>query len=501
LTALATVNEATELSQGSEPAAFWFPAHVDSRGRLYAYGTGLNPHGDDLSRNLLRFANGKPIGERKPRLKTAPHAPPACGPTALAAYVAGAFGRDKLSWGERIRWTEDNEKMLRRIAEDPLGNRAEWEAEADGDGIWSALAAAREWTDYLDSGRSSAFVTKLPCYIDGTCNGLQHFAALARDEILGRSVNLLPRGDRPDVDGPSDIYQTVADRLLDLVHEARDHGLPEDRRAANLWLRLRPFKGNKAPRSIAKQAVMTKPYGATFEVMLKEVHAFWEAANGPEEWRDVQLQDDEDETEVRKLRGWLAKKLQAALGDTAGSANEIMEWLKASTRLMLKHRVEIAPPWRTPSGWPWLSKYQSIDEKTHVLKQPGERPREFSTYTENLTKPDKRKQAAGIAPNFVQGLDAAALMLAVSKMTGDGVHAVTTIHDSVGCLAPDMPVVARAVREGFAETHEANPLASYREAVLAALPMNDKARAKLPPLPKQGTLDIRRVPASEYLFC
>ncbi len=50
-------------------------------------------------------------------------------------------------------------------------------------------------------------LTPVPTYVhtcllaqDGTCNGLQHYAALARDEVCGAAVNLLP------ADKPGDVY-------------------------------------------------------------------------------------------------------------------------------------------------------------------------------------------------------------------------------------------------------------------------------------------------------
>lgn len=60
----------------------------------------------------------------------------------------------------------------------------------------------------------------------------------------------------------------------------------------------------------------------------------------------------------------------------------------------------------------------------------------------------------------MQGLDAAALMPTVEMMKATEVAALTTIHDCVGGLASDMPAIAEAVRVGFVEAHEANPLAS-----------------------------------------
>ena len=41
---------------------------------------------------------------------------------------------------------------------------------------------------------------RLPVHQDGSCNGLQHYAALGRDEAGGEQVNLMPR------ERPGDVY-------------------------------------------------------------------------------------------------------------------------------------------------------------------------------------------------------------------------------------------------------------------------------------------------------
>jgi DNA-directed RNA polymerase len=71
------------------------------------------------------------------------------------------------------------------------------------------------------------------------------------------------------------------------------------------------------------------------------------------------------------------------------------------------------------------------------------------------------------------------------------------IHDCIGGLAPDMDIIADAVRAGFVKCHEAVPLERFREAVLLALP----AGVDLDLLPERGEFDVRRVLGSEYFFC
>lgn len=75
---------------------------------------------------------------------------------------------------------------------------------------WQTLAACMEvakalrWPDGPE-----AYVCHLPIHQDGSCNGLQHYAALGRDQVGAESVNLAPS------DRPQDVYSNVAALVLE----------------------------------------------------------------------------------------------------------------------------------------------------------------------------------------------------------------------------------------------------------------------------------------------
>jgi len=468
-----TLDEANELR--SEPC-FWYPAFADFRGRIYPSPTmGLSPHGSDLGKALLMFANGKPIGTSWRH---------------LAAQVAKAFGHDKIGWDERVQWTEDNSEMILRIATDPLGNRQEWLREA-GEDIWTALAAAIEWKRWLDEGRSEDFITHLPCQIDGTCNGMQHYAALARDTRLAKLVNLC----RGEEQAPRDLYMAVAQRLLEVVRASRNASMhSDDWRCSELWRRL-SLDNPKALRPLAKVAVMTKSYGGSYGNVRDAVDEFHdEITEGkPDEWRDVGDPETKEGAKARReVREWLAKKLNAVLKEFTGSADAIANWLKKADGLLAENNVPLI--YRTPSGWPWANTELKTDRDRPKFTGPDGKQHQITVRKELQGQHDKSEQAKGIAPNFIHGLDAAALVLAVNEMVAGGVEALTTIHDCVGCLAPDMPVVARAFRSGFVRVHEAMPLDSYRETVVAHL----SDRVKLNEIPARKSFDVSEVLEAPY---
>ena len=81
---------------------------------------------------------------------------------------------------------------------------------------------------------------------DGSCNGLQHYAALGRDLNGAKSVNLFPS------DRPQDVYSSV----LEIVEEQRKI----DEKSNEIAKVLSGF----ITRKVIKQTVMTTVYNVTF---------------------------------------------------------------------------------------------------------------------------------------------------------------------------------------------------------------------------------------------
>jgi DNA-directed RNA polymerase len=142
--------------------------------------------------------------------------------------VANLFGGgvDKLPLDEREQYVIDHMPDILDSVADPLGERGgkTWWQQAEDP--WQCLAACFELVSAVQAPDPAAFMSRLPvqqvCFYqgplrvvvrqvltapaqqDGSCNGLQHYAALSRDEDGGRAVNLLP-GDRP-----ADVYRCLA---------------------------------------------------------------------------------------------------------------------------------------------------------------------------------------------------------------------------------------------------------------------------------------------------
>jgi DNA-directed RNA polymerase len=88
----------------------------------------------------------------------------------------------------------------------------------------------------------------LHVHVDGSCNGMQHYAAFGRDSNGGRQVNLA------DAERPGDVYTAI----LKLVIKDMENENNED------FLEIAEgLKGNVSRKTI-KQTVMTSVYGVTF---------------------------------------------------------------------------------------------------------------------------------------------------------------------------------------------------------------------------------------------
>ena len=220
----------------------YFPCNIDFRGRAYPIAPNLNHVGSDLCRGLLRFADSKPIG--------------AAGFKWMKIHLCNLFGNNKISLDEREKWTDANLADVIDSAKNPLSGRRWW---ATAESPFQALACCMELNAAIESGDPERYQSSLPVHQDGSCNGLQHYAALGRDVDGARAVNLIGGSS----DQPGDVYVSVLKIVLDKIEaDSRISELETDvkllnsRKYANLLL-------GKVDRKVIKQTVMTSVYGVT----------------------------------------------------------------------------------------------------------------------------------------------------------------------------------------------------------------------------------------------
>ena len=155
-----------------EDDRIYFPYSIDFRGRAYPVPPNLNHLGSDLCRGLLMFDLAKPLGPD--------------GLMWLKIHLANLFGHNKISHMERAAWCDEHIHEIRNSANQPLeGNK--WWIQAEEP--FQALATCIEIINAIDHPEGhEQYLCRLPVHQDGSCNGLQHYAALGKDADGGKGM-------------------------------------------------------------------------------------------------------------------------------------------------------------------------------------------------------------------------------------------------------------------------------------------------------------------------
>ncbi|UZJ54205.1 hypothetical protein CBS101457_003525 [Exobasidium rhododendri] len=419
-----------EIARAFMDERFFFPHNMDFRGRAYPLPPHLNHIGNDLSRGLLLFADAKPLG--------------AVGLRWLRIHLANVYGFDKASLSEREQFAIEHEKDIHDSVSDPLGEGGWWLKAGDP---WQCLATCMELVKARDHPEGpEKYPCRLPVHQDGTCNGLQHYAALGGDMAGAKQVNL-SGGDRP-----SDVYTAVADLVIEVVE-----------RDAALGVEAAQLVQGKITRKVVKQTVMTTVYGVTFI--------------GAKDQVARQLEDRGLATEsIWVCSTYLAKQIMTCIGDLFSGAEAIQNWFRESARMIassisperirdiekdvkfnyttaLKKEQMTSVIWTTPLGLPVVQPYRKAVRKQ--IKTAIQSVFIHDPYLATQVSPGK--QASAFPPNFIHSLDATHMLLTalecqIAKLT------FASVHDSYWTHACDIETMSDIIRDTFVRLHSCDIL-------------------------------------------
>ncbi|XP_027350568.1 DNA-directed RNA polymerase 2B, chloroplastic/mitochondrial-like isoform X2 [Abrus precatorius] len=307
-----------------EEEGFYYPHNLDFRGRAYPMHPHLNHLGSDLCRGILEFADGRPLGKS--------------GLHWLKIHLANLYagGVDKLSHEGRMAFTENHFDDIFDSADKPLEGRRWW---LNAEDPLQCLAVCITLTEALRSSSPETFISHIPVHQDGSCNGLQHYAALGRDKLGAAAVNLVAR------EKPADVYSGIAARVLDIVRRdaQKDPAIFPDAHHAKTLV-------NQVDRKLVKQTVMTSVYGVTYIGAREQIKRRLKEKNA--------ISDD---TELYGASCYAAKVTLTALEEMFQGARGIMTWLGDCAKLEQIIASENQPVhWITPLGLPVVQPYRKL---------------------------------------------------------------------------------------------------------------------------------------------
>lgn len=461
---------------------FYFPIRMDFRGRIYLQTPFVTYQGKDLQKGLLCFPSGEASvggdGQEALAWEHRPKASPTRVPAPMPGYVSdiilplhlGALygGPDKLDKAPlplRREW-------LRGVLEARELFRGDMLDRAD-EPVQLATAL-----DLLSRGEWD----RIPCQIDGTCNGLQHLSALFRDETAATAVNL---GSADYGSSPSDIYGAVASRVL-----ARVAGIREG------WSdRLRACV--RIDRVLCKKPVMVLPYGgqkATIEdaclsAILEQYHADpsrFTSPGGLCPWRELLRPGPEGD-----LRPW-QRDQEALAGDYLAFRERDLEnhpllhldakrlgtqvwecieeqlprpiaamaFFRALARAVGSRTLEWSTGFSTSaSAALWVvqarAKSQRSTLKFKGLHLPGSI--RGLAIRQGRDEVDAAAHTSGIVANFIHSHDADHLARTMKMFVDAGGRDFGAIHDCFITRPSQMPLLQRAARYAFHEKYATDP--------------------------------------------
>ena len=436
----------------------YFCHHADARGRMYPVASTISPQGNNLQRAITMFADSREVGKR--------------GEFWLRVNAANHFGLDKLTFEERIKWSQQNEAMFLAIAKDPIEAKELWLNADGGQKTWTFLAAAHELGSFLNAkAAGKPYHSHLPIYIDCSASGFQHLSLLALDDEAASKVNVAP------TDTPRDIYTETAKALLEQLEASTDP-------FAQYWVAL--FKQHpKAIRKVAKKVVMTVPYSVS-------PHAAREYVNQEldDYLRSVGIKPEYGK-ETFKRTAFLSKNLMHVIRKTNKSAFVIMDFLRSIGGAMADANKTFY--WVTPSGFVAYQATYNITQSTVKYVAGGKM--KFYNLGDFSKTISRRSSKNGIVPNFIHSLDSATLQVAINKAWKNGVHGLAIIHDAVGALAEDLDIVNMSMRDAVAEIYSEDQLEKFSKIVLAQLDSPVTI-----PVPARGSFDPKLVCLSRYFL-
>ena len=432
-----------EIAKAFLNETFYFPHNMDFRGRAYPIPPYLNHMGADHCRGLLIFGKGKELGEK--------------GLEWLRVHLANVYGYDKASFVERRDFASKHMSEIYDSAVNPLGGQRWWLKAEDP---WQCLATCIELRNALESPDPIKYISHLPIHQDGTCNGLQHYAALGGDSLGARQVNLEP-GERP-----SDIYTAVAQMVQEKIRKDADQGSE-----------LAKLLDGKATRKVVKQTVMTNVYGVTYAGARRQVQRQLEDLYPAPFASDPRISFESS--------AYIAKEIFHALSTIFNGAHSIQYWLGECASRICEALTPDQIQWikdnaagkkrSPPFNCRAVNEKSLADEDTRFktsviwttpLKMPVVQPYRKSRAKRvttnlndiNLVEPSasdpvsKRKQLQAFPPNFIHSLDATHMLLSALKCDEAGLS-FAAVHDSFWTHAADVDTMNTILRDAFIRMH------------------------------------------------
>lgn len=452
---------------------FYLNTHADWRGRIYTHSFFISYQGGDLNSAVLQFWEGESLTES--------------GLNYLYIYGANCYGKnglDKKCFESRIDWVKENIDKIIQI-------NPEFIASAESPYLFLAFSLALK-----NLQKDPKAIIKLPVFLDATCSGIQHLAALLADFNLGNNVNLVPS------EKINDIYST----LLNPVNNAINKEGKENTEYSSL-------SEIKLTRKNIKRPIMTKVYNVSI-IGIKDqlISDFKKVKIGVKTNRYEAPGKNGPVLVNNKEIFKIATIINNTIFDQFPSLKIIYDYFIEIVRIMLVLGIPLV--WFTPSGLGITQSYsQSKIHKVSINIRGKSKKMVLRDWTDKV---DKNKQVNAIIPNIIHSLDASHLINLINSAINNKFTPILTIHDCFGTHPNLMDKLSYEVKKEFILLYS-NPnfLQLFHNRVIQSIKDNNfetrekdnsiyviikRKVKKLPDCPKIGKLELENIINSKYMI-
>lgn len=202
------------------------PLYLDWRGRVYVGNISLNYQANDFTASLIEFFDGFVLNES--------------GFYWLRVHGANCFGKDKLNFDNRVKFIDSVHDKIMALDRSLI-------LSADSPIKFAAFCLA--YSSYINN---PSIKIHLPVFLDATCSGLQHIAALLGDSVLGELVNLKGNSRR-------DLYSETVPYIQEALSNHPNTTI----------------HNVSITRDLIKKPIMTIPYSITPVGITNQLHDFF----------------------------------------------------------------------------------------------------------------------------------------------------------------------------------------------------------------------------------
>ena len=380
----------------------YFPHNFDYRGRMYPIASSLTPQGDDISKGLLEFAEGVELTDE--------------GVEVCIAYLASVYGYDKEPYEKRLELGNDilfDDSINYLDAEEPY-----------------VFAQVRESIRDIINGVTDK--CHLSIAIDGSCNGLQHMAAITMDKVGGEYVNVGGNTDRQD------IYIEIANHSAKLINDDIDNNTDLDEDDIKTLKLLHSFMVGSKARKIAKRPVMINPYGGTFM--------------GYKDYILQSLQEFYPEYSTNANAAKLTTFINRAMQEKLNGGKKYQDWVRKTFSSVAK--LGVYPQFETPDGFRVSNYSFEVDMQQRSMQSLVSRNgKSILRSVSRSNDLNTRKIGTRAQPNIIHALDATHLRMTALGCIDEGITQLWFIHDSFATTPNDWHKLNKITREKFVELY------------------------------------------------